>query len=413
MPYNLLSKALWNHLIASILSPLGSFLSLFVATDKIRFPKFFIWIFITFFGYCSIVLPSGSGDIVRYIEFFKRCTEQEMDFHELWFSQIYYDGGNIEGYSRILSWIVAQITSDYHIMTMLFASVFGFFYAQILYQILYAKTLAWRDRLLLLFMAMTQIGFWSWQTVDFYTAAVIFIYGAIMLYNNRNKRLLSTLIIASTPFFHASFLYITIGWFLLLLLRNIAQKIPLEILWALLFLSTLFIFFPPTALTGIVSMVMGGDNYYTRTYTFMNESSETGGIFYTSIIFFLRLFFLIWVAANQRKLGLFGKQTTYRLILLSIFAVNIFSGIPTARRIVSMFMVLLIVYIAMIKKREQPLKATPLHILTPIIFLYLTLTYAFHYTDMLSLITGPLFAPFIIGNGVPMGGLYEWFIQKG
>lgn len=399
-------------IIAPLLSPLGAFLSLFFATDRVKTPKFFIWAFVAFFGYCSIVPLLGSGDIVRYIEFFRMCADQDLDFNELWNTQIYYTEGNLEWYSRLLSWLVAQFTSDYRIMTMVFAMVFGFFYAQILVHILYAPSLVRRDRVFLTFVAMTQISFWSWQVVDFYTAAVVFICGVLCLYKSGGKKLYSILLIASTPFIHASFLYIALSWFVLYLMRHIVQRIPQRILWALLFISTLFIFLPPASYSSLISMIIGNESKYLA-YTSGDVVTETGGIFYTSILFCFRLLFLMWLALNQKKLGLLKGSSVYNLILVFIIMINIFSGIPSARRFISVFITLLTIYIATNSERSvsENLKITPLHILAPVVFIYLMLTYAFFYTDIISFISGPLIAPFIIDNGVAAGGLYQWLVM--
>lgn len=398
-----------DAIIASILSPLVAFFSLFFATDKIKTPKFFIWTFVSFFGFCSVVPLLGSGDIVRYVEFFRMCVDQDLDFKTLWSTQIYYTEGIIEWYSRLLSWLVAQFTSDYRIMTMVFAMVFGFFYAQILVHILYAPSLVRRDRVFLTFVAMTQISFWSWQVVDFYTAAVVFICGVLCLYKSGGEKLYSILLIASAPFIHASFLYIALSWIVLYLMRHIVQRIPQRILWALLFISTLFILLPSTSYSSLISSIVGKESKYI-VYTSGNSSSETGGIFYTSISFCFRLLFLIWIALNQKKMGLLRDTSIYNLILVFLIVVNIFSGIPSARRFISVFMVLLIIHVAINsgKNMNATLKFSLLYILAPVVFVYLMLTYAFFYTDMVSFISGPLIAPLIIDNGVAAGGLYKW-----
>ncbi|WP_365936496.1 EpsG family protein [uncultured Porphyromonas sp.] len=399
-------------IIASTLSPLVSFFSLFFATDKVKTPKFLIWTFVTFFGYCSVIPLLGSGDIVRYVEFFRMCIDQDLDFKNLWSTQIYYTEGNIEWYSRLLSWLLAQFTSDYRIMTMVFATVFGFFYAQILAHTLYAPFLVRRDRVFLTFVAMAQIPFWSWQVVDFYTAAVVFICGVLCLYKSGSKKLYSILLIASTPFIHASFLYIALSWIALYLMRHIVQRIPQRVLWTLLFISTLFILLPPTSYSSLISSIVGNESNYI-VYTSGDSSSETGGVFYTSISFCFRFLFLIWIALNQKKMGLLRDTSIYNLILVFLIVVNIFSGIPSARRFISVFMVLLIVHVAIKsgKNINATLKLTPLHILAPVVFVYLMLTYAFFYTDIVSFISGPLIAPFIIDEGVAAGGLYQWLVM--
>jgi hypothetical protein len=148
----------------------------------------------------------GSIDSARYAEDLKEMHANLLSFEHL--SSLFYKdtGGFVDVYQPLLTWIVAVFTDNAHVLFMLFAMVFGFFYVQniwIIFNNLNYK-LTFIIFIFLLAFALTN-PIWNINGVRMWTAAQVFVFGALQYFLNKKKS--GIFWCALSTIFHFSFFF--------------------------------------------------------------------------------------------------------------------------------------------------------------------------------------------------------------
>lgn len=146
-----------------------------------------LWMFVVFYG-LTLVIASEGVDAAAYRNTFFHMRNTGMSFPE--FLNTLYNPmyGKVDVLSGLITFLVASVTSNYHILFAVFGLTFGFFYSRNLWYLLQHSqgSLNWIAWLYLLGFACI-VGFWNINGFRFWCAAHIFFYGA-MPYIFQGKR---------------------------------------------------------------------------------------------------------------------------------------------------------------------------------------------------------------------------------
>ncbi len=163
------------------------------------------WLFCIYFGFVFIIDDPGGSDSARYAEDLYILHSNLPSFKE--FVNLLYatEGGILDIYQPLVTWLVALFTGDARFLFAFFAAVFGHFYAKNIWMILdrVKHRMEWVVFIFILSFALIN-PIWNINGVRMWTAAQIFLYGNLryLLYNDKKGLYWS----ASSVFVHFSFL---------------------------------------------------------------------------------------------------------------------------------------------------------------------------------------------------------------
>lgn len=162
-----------------------------------------LWLFIIFFGFTFI--PREGNDSTRYILYFQELHQSNIPF-SVFSSMLYSEGSKyVDIFQPLITLLVAKLTGDPRILMAVFATIFGFFYSRnIWYLIDKTDKLNFYTRMLIIIFSLI-VPFWYINGVRFWTAAHIFLFGALpYLYEGKNKKIWVSLL---SIFMHFSFIF--------------------------------------------------------------------------------------------------------------------------------------------------------------------------------------------------------------
>ncbi|MDD3742471.1 MAG: EpsG family protein [Lentimicrobiaceae bacterium] len=165
-------------------------------------------LFCLYFGGVFIVSSDiGGADSARYAQMLRDLHQQTPTLENFWSSIYGYETGLLDVYQPMITWILATVTDNVHILFAIFGLVFGWFYANNIWIILkqmQGKFSYMMAFLLLIFALINPI--WNINGVRMWTAAQIFIYG-VLIYFIENKTKAGVLWAIASVFVHFSFLF--------------------------------------------------------------------------------------------------------------------------------------------------------------------------------------------------------------
>lgn len=170
-----------NRVLTWLLFFLSPLLALWAALSRPQesWGKNIVWMFVVFYG-LTLVISSEGMDAAAYRNTFFRMRHTGMsipEFLNTLYNPIY---GKVDVLSGALTYLVAMISGNYHLLFAVFGLVFGFFYSRNLWYLLEhcrggLSPVAW---IFVLTFACV-IGFWNINGFRFWCAAHIFFYGAM------------------------------------------------------------------------------------------------------------------------------------------------------------------------------------------------------------------------------------------
>ena len=198
--------------------------------------KTIFWLFCIYFGFVFVYPKEtkGTADSSRYAAELLSMHEQRIAFSDLVHSMYNTNEGLLDVYQPLTTWFVALFTGNANWLFLLFAAVFGFFYAQNIWLII--SKIKVRIGLFLFLFILTfslTIPIWYINGVRMWTAAQIFLYGSLLYFLEGNRK--GIIWIVLTPLFHFSFLFPVIVFFVYLILPNYIA------LFFIFFLATSFV----------------------------------------------------------------------------------------------------------------------------------------------------------------------------
>jgi hypothetical protein len=165
-----------------------------------------IWAFVVFYGLTFVISTDNqNSDIVRYIRYADFLHNSDFSFSEFVSSLYKVDSRKTADVVQpLLTFFIANTTSDTSYLIVLFAFVFGFFYSRNVWFI-YNNISRHFNYLLLLFFAVfvLVVPFWNINGFRFWTAAHVLFFGVITtLTSNKIK---GVLICLFSILFHFSY----------------------------------------------------------------------------------------------------------------------------------------------------------------------------------------------------------------
>jgi len=186
------------------------------------YAKTVFWIFCIYYGFVFINAdPFGKGgaDSARYLKQFWELHDKPLSF-EILLSMFYNPKyGLTDIFQPIVTWLVSIFTDNQHILFAVFAAIFGYFWTQNLW-IVFSRIHERISIIILLFMTGYALinPIWNINGVRMWTAAQIFIYGALVyLLDNKKKGLIW---VAASVLVHFSFMFPAALFFVFLFLPN-------------------------------------------------------------------------------------------------------------------------------------------------------------------------------------------------
>lgn len=331
---NLRSVVTLQKTILFLICPFGAFLyCLKNIKSKSSFLIFFL--FSLLFGWCfTLDLNSefdGSSYIKKFLEF-----KSNSDFYYELTQYLQFDSGKKDFYFETISYLVNQITTNYHFLFLVFSFIFSYFLLRSLSFI--TNNRKYDNGLLSFLLVLLFVSSNSIMNINgmrFWTASWIAVYSFFQIFVNGNKRYF--LLLLSTSFFHGSFLLIIVLTFLSFFLKKYDR------LWTVLaFFSIPFSYLSFELIEFIydflpVFLQKGINPYIDSDYVnFINESGT--GFFwvpkisnFTIATFYNIMFFML--LKNRRKVLLnIETRELYRFYLILLTFSQFLMAIPSMGR---------------------------------------------------------------------------------
>ena len=194
-----------------ILALLWPFLSLIYTFRNIKSPwaKNVFWIVCIFMGFIQIYQPEGTilgvgADSGRYVIKMQDMYYNVNSFSEL--SSKFYNGSTLDIYFTSLAYLISRFTTNGHVLYLVVALVFGFFYSRnVWYVIDRLPNKVSVTTLVLIGLLFLVCPIWSINGIRMWTALHMFVYGAMPFFIEGKKNKIWICIISL--FVHHSFLF--------------------------------------------------------------------------------------------------------------------------------------------------------------------------------------------------------------
>jgi EpsG family len=376
-----------------------------IVNVKASYTKNIIWLFCAFFGYTFIV-SNPEMDANRYQEHLYRLAElRHIPFFqaliEPYANKGIYSGTDI--YGHLITLIVSRFTNDFRILFALVGFIYGYFYSRNVFYVLEfvknkkLKILAVSSLLLLAFI----LPFWNINGYRFYTAAHIFLFGALRILVERKYKYL--LICFITPLVHFSFLF-PLGVLLIYLLLGNRYFIYIP----LLLVSLLFTDIDPATINENAALapvfMQNKVSGYTRgeyvdfakgIYTGMNWY-VLGHIYALNVCLYLSIFYLFLKRKAYLKDDIAKSLFSFGVLFLAL--ANFVITIPSMGRFQAVALpIIAVVFIYCIQQgvRDKWIKRfNYIFIPVTIFFLIVEIRIGFDFIGFNSLLLNPMTAPF-------------------
>ncbi|MCW9706761.1 EpsG family protein [Fodinibius salsisoli] len=198
-----------------------------------KWGKNILWAFVAFYGFTfAIGAESQGSDIVRYVAEVESLHGISLSVSDM--VNYYLQSGEIDILHTVLAVTVSRFTDSQAILTLIYGIIFGFFFSRnVWYVIDHLKGKIQPITLLLLVCFALAVPIWNITTFRMWTAAHIFIYGALpFLFEGQKKGMI---IAALSILVHYTFLIPVGALFMYSLLGNRL------LVYFVFFLTTFFI----------------------------------------------------------------------------------------------------------------------------------------------------------------------------
>ncbi len=327
-------------LLLFFISPILSF---FLGLFYIR-KSYFKYVFILcsiYFGFIFLVpksIVSEAFDSEFYATQLKILNYNKLDLFEYLGTFYSVESKIVDVYQPMVTWLIANYTSNYHYLFAFFAIVFSYFSIKSI-QLIFNKLDARFDYilfyLLLLYIAINPI--WNINGVRMYTAMNIFIYGIFLIFINGQKKGLFYLLLSA--FVHVSFVVPFIFYLSFHIFKNGRITVFFILLFILLLFENIINYELPNIVNYLPDFLNSKLSYYVDSdyKDLVNEkanSISTALYLYNFSISLVINSILLVLYLNRKKIfnnaGL--DEALFKFILYSYILVTIISVIPSAGR---------------------------------------------------------------------------------
>lgn len=380
---------------------ISPFLTLLIAIKnyKASWAKDVVWLFVAFYGY-TMVISVETMDANRYRDWFLQLVQSDMTFAHF-IDLLYSQTTNyVDILQPVISFLVSRITSDYHILFLVFGFVFGYFYSRnIWYLIDKSGYPLKRESILLIIVFACIIGFWDINGFRMWTATHIFFYGTIRYLCEKKKK---GLIIAVTSIFvHFSFIFSVL---ILVIFVIIKEKVHIYF-W--MFIITFFVAeidlelirktlfnFAPDFLNDRITNYTSEDKIESLKETYHQLSWHAQ--YYAKVLKWVIFTFIIVLYFKGLKFIKANKilNSLYSFSLLFLAFANIVSFLPSGIRFVSvaiLFALSTIFFYTQFGPKEQYIrKISPLAIIALLFYCVVKLRIGFNTIGVITILGNPL-----------------------
>ncbi|MBX7046481.1 MAG: EpsG family protein [Ignavibacteria bacterium] len=189
---------------------------------KRSFAKNIIWAFTIFYGY-TFVIFNDEMDSMRYKEWFLKNVTDNLTFSQflgtLYSVDNFSTGISIDIVEPLLSYLVAQFTSDFRFLFAAYGLIVGFFYSRNIWYVLERIDFSSKKMLFPLLLCFAVIApIWDLNGFRFCSATHIFLYGSLpFLFERDMKKLIFCLL---SCLVHFSFVFPVIILIVYMILGN-------------------------------------------------------------------------------------------------------------------------------------------------------------------------------------------------
>lgn len=369
-----------------------------------------IWAFCGYFGF-TMVTTSQGADVDRYRSTLAFMHQQHLSLDSLLGMLYSQTTAFVDVVQPFITFAVARFTGDPRILFLVFGLVFGYFYSRNIEYIgsmIETEHRRWSLYLLVLFAFLVPI--WEINGFRFWTAAQVFVFGALPYLIERNKA--SLVWTWLSVFVHFSFIvpaavltaYALGGsrlniYFILFLLSFTISELNLGALR-----HTLASYAPHFLIPRVNSYF---NSRYAEAISTQLLSSNWYAQWYVSAMKYGLDALLTFAFLSRRRLILERDDMTRLLsftFLFSAFA-NLASLVPSGGRFLTVSFFFSLGFLLLATQDERVMvRLKPLLALTVplcLLFVVVTVRIGFDFISYLALIGNPFIAPFI-GNGLPL-----------
>ena len=310
--------------------------------------KNLFWIFCSFTGLVIIFSYSDSNDIYRYSLQLKDFYYLKISINEL--IQYFFTQEGVDIYQLIIVFITSRFTDNAHILFLIYAIIYGFFFSRNIWFIYEKKNNNNRSNhigILILFIALIW-PIWQIAGARFGTAFQLFIYGAMPYVYEKDKSKLIFLLLS--PLVHFSFLFPICVFFLYLIVPKKQNMVTVFYVITLFIkevnlpnLNDFLISHLPAFLHKRIDSyvneeylmeVVNESSYYAFHFIFMNQV----GYILIQILLFCTFYVNLRYIKDNNKI----KNFFFFSVLLYSFS-NIMALIPDGSRFLSLSQVFLLI----------------------------------------------------------------------
>jgi hypothetical protein len=359
-----------------------------------------IWLFAIFFGFTFV--PRLGNDSMGYILRLQEFHNADVSFSQI-IGAVYSDGSNyLDIIQTLITYLVSRVTGDYRILFAISGAIFGFFFSRNIWSLIMATEgkLGTIEKILLVLLALV-IPLCYINGVRFWTAAHIFIYGAIqfLLYGRKQGILIASI----SVFMHFSFI-LPLGILGIYMLIGNRTTIYMILFAASLLISEL----NPLTVRDILLNFLP-DILHPRVYSYTSENLiETFRYIYETNNWYVRWHeAAIKIAISILLFGVYflGRAhwkekkvvNLYSFSLLFAAVANSISSVSSLGRFVIVSYMFSIAGLFLFYVTASPTHATRklFYLLMPVILFYFVVMIrtGFDNTGVLAIISNPIFAP--------------------
>ena len=201
MNSNTLNSSKLYAYILFLIWPFFAAIMAFVNYRKV-WAKNLVWLFVAFYSY-NMVISNEYIDANRYRDNFVSYSISQEEGNSVEFYT--ESSGNVDVLEPLINSVLSKITTNHKILFLVYGLIFGYFFSRNIWLLLENSS----EKLLLISIPIFAIfiftnPFWNINGFRFWTAAQVFVYGALLFFIKKNKKGLA--IIGLTTFIHFSFL---------------------------------------------------------------------------------------------------------------------------------------------------------------------------------------------------------------
>lgn len=363
--------------------PLGA---IFYAFNKYKhsWGKNIVWAFVAFYGYIFQIPPESNIDAGAYKDALESLYGSNISFMEVlqapFTGQFIGERPSVDFFQPVLTFLVSRFTDNYHVMFLLVGVVFGFFFSRNLWMLFEKCEGSLRLGLgVLILLLIFIIPPWLLQSIRFYTAANIFIYGVFRYYLKNDKR--GLWIAALSVLVHFSFIFAVL---LLLLKRFIIRKNNYKFLFWLFLITIPLSILSMDAFSNFASRVLPDifqfkiEAYTSERAVMKVSESDAARSIFTIVYDYFRPFIMVLMLVilyskrKEMKIYLSGLQYNF-LCFITFFAIvmNLIGFVPSMDRFYSVvFFIMVGFFIVFYQKGVIKISKQWMVLLAPLAVLY-------------------------------------------